>query len=784
MIKWTYYCDSVEYKRLNKPEAWSNIDENNMSMFKSYPDFEFIPGTRGEEEPIRYGNFILDIDTKEQAIDDAKRIIAHFQEMYSIDPNEWEIYLSGKKGVHLILSDKIFDIESGHKLLTLGYKRLAKDIEGDLGLILDCSAYNRGTGKPFRQANVLREDTQTYKVQITFDELEEITDDYVELCSQPRETWKPEVKKNDILSSLLKKYLDILEKDDFKSVPLTQEQIDSLKEAPPCMKFLSRLENQLQGNGSTFNDIAIQLTAYALSAGFDEEKFLNACSSFIYNYPSTSLTTHKKRLDNVVNRYRNMATLGSYTHSCGGVMALDIREWNCNTCHYKELTIKESICSVESCCEDSRSTCIPHELLQNKGLISLGLEAAKLWSGLEIIQYNFPVVLAHIATAIAGKIRYDNIHPSFFIIKIGTTSTGKSDSDKDFKNNIAPYFERIETVDGKEVKKNTFYGANDYSSGPAIFRSISKNLKSLSVMDEIKFFFESGKSFDPNAQGKKQAILELSTSAGQTYRKTYSDSGNDIVLEYPVINLIGNATESIFNAFSLDDMESGLIQRFDFFCYDGKTPYRLEKDKERADYVGSQFAEKIYLLRNIDYIGYYSRHDIKYDMTVLPAVNIGMTDEAEKIRNEYSHHIIDVVNDHDDGGKKGIINRAYQTAIKFALVHAGATRHHGNDFFKPLTKDDIEWGIAFADIVYKWKLNTFVKSLNSGDFDKMCEMFLAATKAAHRNKQKPTGNVLINKRPKLKNLTTRQWDEIVKVLLARKQIVVTPKSPTLYYPAK
>lgn len=446
---------------------------------------------------------------------------------------------------------------------------------------------------------------------------------------------------------------------------------------------------------------------------------------------------------------------------------------------------KPQICSIEDLClEDSRSTCIPHELLQNKGLISLGLEAAKLWSGLEIIQYNFPVVLAHIATAIAGKIRYDNIHPSFFIIKIGTTSTGKSDSDKDFKNNIAPYFERIETVDGKEVKKNTFYGANDYSSGPAIFRSISKNLKSLSVMDEIKFFFESGKSFDPNAQGKKQAILELSTSAGQTYRKTYSDSGNDIVLEYPVINLIGNATESIFNAFSLDDMESGLIQRFDFFCYDGKTPYRLEKDKERADYIGSQFAEKIYSLRNIDYIGYYSRHDIKYDMTVLPAVNIGMTDDAEKIRNEYSHHIIDVVNEHDDGGKKGIINRAYQTAIKFALVHAGATRHHGDDFFKPLTKDDIEWGIAFADIIYKWKLNTFVKSLNSGDFDKMCEMFLAATKAAHRNKQKPTGNVLINKRPKLKNLTTRQWDEIVKVLVARKQIVVTPKSPTLYYPAK
>ena len=302
MTKWTYYSDVVEFPRLNKPEVWSEIDETKKTMFKSYPDFEFIPGTRGDEEPLRYGDFVLDIDTKEQAIEDAKRIIAHFEEMYMVDPEDWRIFLSGKKGVHLILSDKVFDIEAGHVFLTLGYKRLAKDIEGDLGIKLDLSMFNRGTGKPFRQANILRPDTQTYKVQITFDELEEITDDYVELCSQPRETWKPLVKKNDILSRILKQYLDLIEKEDTKPIPLTQEQIDALKEAPPCMKFLSRLENQINSNGSTFNDIAIQLTAYALSAGFDEQRFLKACSPFIYNYPSSSLTTHKKRLDNVVNR--------------------------------------------------------------------------------------------------------------------------------------------------------------------------------------------------------------------------------------------------------------------------------------------------------------------------------------------------------------------------------------------------------------------------------------------------------------------------------------------------
>lgn len=793
MVKWTYYCDCVEYPRLNRPEAWSKTTEEKNAMFSSYPVFEFIPGTKGDEEPLRFGDFVLDIDTKDEAINDAKKIIAYFEENYSIMPDEWEIYLSGKKGVHLVLPDYVFGLENGHKHLTLGYKRLAKEIEGELGISIDCSMFNSGTGKPFRRVNVLRQDTQTYKVQIDYDSDDEekpslctITDDYVDICSRPRDTWKTNAKYNDVLAKKLKEYLLYISENLVKQIPLTQEQIEALKEAPPCMKYLSCMTSPPTGCSSTFNDVAIQLTAYAISAGMDEQRFLSGCQSFIYQYPSTSLTTHKKRLDNVVARFRNMSTTGSYIHSCGCVMALGIRDqWSCFGCHYKKLEHTEKICSSEDVClDETRSTCIPSSLLEDKGLITLGLEAAKLWSCLEIVQYNLPVVIAHIATAIAGKIRYDNIHPSFFIIKIGTTSTGKSDSDKDFKNNISPFFEFVETVDGKQIKRNTFYGANDYSSGPAILRSVSKNPKSLTIMDEIKFFFDKGKGYDPNAQGKIQAILELSTSAGQVYRKPYADSNNEIVIEYPVPNLIGNATESIFNAFSFDDMESGLVQRFDFFCYEGKTPYRLEKNRELAKSVGTQFAERIYDLRNLDQIGYCTRNKIHYDLTQLPAVNIGMTPDAEELRKEYSKKIIDIVNSHDDGGKKGIINRAYNTSIKLALVHAGATRACGDDFFRPLDIPDLEWGIALADILYKWKLDVFVKSLNSGEFDKMCEMFLAATKAAHRNKQKPTGNVLINKRPKLRNLTTRQWDEVVKVLIARKQIVVTPGSPTLYYPSK
>ena len=76
-------------------------------MFCSYPFFSFNPGTKGDELHIMYGDFWIDIDTKEEAVNDAKKIIDHFQDIYDVSPYEWKIFLSGKKGVHLGLSDAV-----------------------------------------------------------------------------------------------------------------------------------------------------------------------------------------------------------------------------------------------------------------------------------------------------------------------------------------------------------------------------------------------------------------------------------------------------------------------------------------------------------------------------------------------------------------------------------------------------------------------------------------------------------------------------------------------------
>lgn len=78
--------------------------------YDSYPAFSFVPGTRGDEEPTRYGDFILDLDYREnvlKAVSEARLVVEHYEAVYSLDPESWQLFLSGGKGVHLVLRAEV-----------------------------------------------------------------------------------------------------------------------------------------------------------------------------------------------------------------------------------------------------------------------------------------------------------------------------------------------------------------------------------------------------------------------------------------------------------------------------------------------------------------------------------------------------------------------------------------------------------------------------------------------------------------------------------------------------
>lgn len=312
--------------------------------YDSYPAFEAVPDSRGEAEPVRHGAFIAELDAVDdvmEAVREALKIIAHFEAVYGIAPEQWRLYLSGKRSVHLILPAEVLGTEEGHKLLPLIYKRQALDLAGNAGLkTLDLAMYKMGTGQPFRLPNRQRENGR-YKVPLTFDELCEIADseDYAELCSAPRpEPSRVAPARSEVLAEKIAAFTaDAEEAARVKPEPLDDETAEKLKKAMPvCIAAISRAVKKPK-SGKTFNEVSMQLIAYAVTAGLSEAQTLELFEFAIRNYPFSKGTPYAERLQQFKSRYRFMAAHDK-GFSCAGVLALGFAEFDCAICNINKDT--------------------------------------------------------------------------------------------------------------------------------------------------------------------------------------------------------------------------------------------------------------------------------------------------------------------------------------------------------------------------------------------------------------------------------------------------------------
>ena len=756
----TFYTDDVKMVRKNKPEVWSVVIEGEQPelMYRGYPYVSFIPGTQGTEEPLQSDKFVIDIDSGDTACKDAIKIVDWFSQIYGVEPEQWSVFLSGKKGIHLELSDTILGVENGHRLLMLAYKRLAKDIEGELDIKLDTSMYTRGVAKPYRQPNVMR-DTGTCKRQIEFDDLYEIMtqEEYIFACSSPGPVWQPEdTERNALLAGKITYYLAEAEKqqEEIANTPrISDDDLDRLAASvPECIVILAGLEKATAGN--TFNDIAMQLTAYAVTAGKSESEFMGGCQKFIANYPSSSLNTLAKRMENCRARFRTMAANGNQ-HSCGGIKALHIPGYNCDECPAKqagpEITVE--VMSREDIQKENLSLHIPEDILNPGGLISLGMEALEVPGMSCIKQYNMPVVLTTIANAIAGKITVMGVWPNIFSIKVGPTSTGKTSADKAIKEAI------------EQAGVSDFYGATDFASGPALMRSLVDQPINMMVIDECTGMFRRYTKGDAVADGKRDVLMEVYSASGGIIRKVYSDSKNTMVVESPCLSMTGNATTTIFDAIKQEDFDTGVMQRFDFWAYDGQTPERGIDDG--TDNVKlAEFANGIKQIRNAfpadgGGCGMGGKF-APYPLDVTPAGRIALKD--------WSREVVAQCNSASSDGDRGIVSRQYDLSLKFALVHIAATRPP-YAIFLPMDIQDIEYGKKVATMLAHWKIHALRGKVTTGDFHAMCEIFKQAISAVQKTGKRPTFGLMANRRPQLKNWKLRDSEEVISILIKRGEIV-------------
>ena len=405
------------------------------------------------------------------------------------------------------------------------------------------------------------------------------------------------------------------------------------------------------------------------------------------------------------------------------------------------------------------------------GLISLGMKACKNSSIADVDAYNLPIVLTLIARAISGVIRLGDVWPSLFQVKVGGTSTGKTSSDNFFRRAI------IQRIPG-------FYGPTDFASGAGLLRGLIDNPRVLISLDEITYLF---KRYDkPNviSDEKKACLMELYSKSGAEVNKPYGDGKKNVIVQFPCINLTGNATPLVLKEIRPDDLASGLIQRFTFWVYNGDAPRRTVSFSDEIE-VNHDLNAFVSGLANLVQAGIDHRPDLA--AVSGQATNVQITSNSVKILLDFSNENIDRINSLDESraGEKGIISRMYDECQKYALIHM-ASRCHGQLFDNPINTEDIVYGIALVRELAEWKINNICKrAIIESEYHADCEELLSACRSVIQGNMPPTLAVLCQRRSKIKAWKPRYREELIQGLvdIGAMKIDNTGKS-TRYWPLK
>ena len=269
--------------------------------------------------PLYFDWDAADID---QAIEGATKLLLMLQSK-GVDLTAVRLYATGGRGFHCEVPMAAFMPKvpkEGLQFLPLVYKEMALELAVDT---LDLRVYSQGKGRMWRSANVKR-DNGRYKVPITWAEMEQMTaDNYVALCSEPRELFKlPEPKLA----------MDLMVLFDTASTKV-KDRISKRKKKNTDVSLLAKanlpsLDALLEGRGikpgTGFHQIAMQLAVIADSMHWTEEQLADKAKGLCENHNSDShrYDTPEKRRNELIRMHRYMNENPCYEFSVGAIKVL------------------------------------------------------------------------------------------------------------------------------------------------------------------------------------------------------------------------------------------------------------------------------------------------------------------------------------------------------------------------------------------------------------------------------------------------------------------------------
>lgn len=280
--------------------------------------------------PVKYIGplyFDLDSDDLDTAIEQAKKLLTLIQSK-GVDLNTLRCYLSGKKGVHVLMDQNTFMVKvppTGTQNLPSIYKELVwSTLYVD---DVDMRVFSEKKGRLLRCSNVERDDNGAYRVSVTAEEIFGMTKDrYKELCSAPRGEAPVEPAK---FSPELALAFSVAQDKVTKKVSARKAKkstSDALK--PFNGEWPKILQDAVNGVGFKeevgFNSIAMQLVLAAQALGKKEEQFLEDCAGLIESHQgdSSRYGTPGKRKTFLREMFRYLEQNPCYTFETAPIMAL------------------------------------------------------------------------------------------------------------------------------------------------------------------------------------------------------------------------------------------------------------------------------------------------------------------------------------------------------------------------------------------------------------------------------------------------------------------------------
>lgn len=278
------------------------------------PNREFL-------ESIKYqGPMYWDLDDASDvnnSIQDAKSVLEKLGS-YGVADSSINIFLSGKKGLHILVPQAVFMEKPGFvRFLPHIYKEIAFKMAEPT---VDFRVYTARKGRMLRTCYNVRENKK-YKVAITAQELRELTPEgYDAFVSEP--TREFDMAEGEFCARFALVYEEAAQR--YTSRPKKTTKVVSpvqLKAQEPVALAIMRGETSSHAG---FNPIAMQVSLYAREAGWKVEQLIDNCAGLIENHQSDGnrYNTPAKRKRALQETFYYIDENPSYEYSIGGLKSV------------------------------------------------------------------------------------------------------------------------------------------------------------------------------------------------------------------------------------------------------------------------------------------------------------------------------------------------------------------------------------------------------------------------------------------------------------------------------